>query len=295
MKTPLLALLLLAGPQLPAAAQGRGRPPAGDGLALSSSFSGREGFDSRSTGLSGTFALGRAGGYVFSGTAALEHHRTWTGGWFPGEVYDADLGLRAAGRRWSFGAGARSNSDRPYNSASETDFSLDANRVLSRRGPHSLLFGVNYSSRRSFLRGVPFPYLSYSYVGERLSLFLPFLLKWKLSESSDLSASYFPPRYFSLSLSRRLSPALALAATGGVQLRQYLLAGRPDKDQSLFLEQPSAGLRATLTSAGKKEAALWAAWGFRGFYYAGEQYDDRLRKTAVGAGALLGVTLKAPF
>lgn len=293
MKTLPLALLLLL-PAL-AAAQGRGRPPAEDSLLLSSAFSGRDGFDSRSAGLSAALGLGRAGGYALSASAGLEHHRTWTGGWFPAEVYDASFGLRAAGKKWSFGTGARSNSDRPFNSPSETDVNLDASTVLRRRGPHAVMFGLNYSSRRSFLKGVPFPYLSYSYTGERLTVFFPFALTWKFTEASSLQASYFPPRYFSLSVSRKFSPALTLALSGGVQLRQYLLAGRADKDQALFLEQTQAGLKTSLTPAKGWEASLWTGWGFRGRYYSGEQYDEHRAVTRTGAGPLLGLNLKKLF
>lgn len=293
MKALPLALLLLL-PAL-AAAQGRGRPPAEDSLQLSSTFSGRDGFDSRSAGFSSAFGLGRAGGYNFSGSAGVEHHRTWTGGRFPGEVYDASLGLRAAGKKWTFGAGARSNSDRPFYSPSETDLNLDASAVLRRRGPHSVMFGLNYSSRRSFLKGVPFPYLSYSYTGERLSVFFPFALAWKISEASSLRASYFPPKYFSLALSRKFSPALTLALSGGMQLRQYLLAGRADKDQSLFLEQTQAGLTASLTPLKGLETSLWTGWGFKGRYYSGEHYDEHRAVVRTGAGPLLGLGLKKMF
>lgn len=293
MKILPLALLLLL-PAL-AAAQGRGRPQSEDQLQLSSDFSGREGFDSRSAGLSAAFGLGRAGGCSLSGSAGVEHHRTWTRGWFPGEVYDTAFGLRAAGKKWTFGGGVRSNSDRPFNSPSETDLNLDASTVLRRRGPHSVMFGLNYSSRRSFLKGVPFPYLSYSYTGERLTVFFPFALRWKLSEAAALQASYFPPKYFSLSVSRKFSPALTLAFSGGIQLRQYLLAGRDDKDQSLFLEQTQAGLKASLTPAKGWEASLRAGWGFKGRYYLGEQYDDHRAEVRTGAGPLLGLDLKRLF
>lgn len=293
MKIRILALLLLL-PSL-APAQGRGRPPAGDSLQFSSSFSGRDGFDARSAGASAAFGLGRTGGYALSASAGVEHHRTWTGGWFPAEVYDASFGLRAAGKKWTFGAGARSNSDRPFNSASETDINLDASTVLRRRGPHSVMFGLNYSSRRSFLKGVPFPYLSYSYTGERLTVFFPFALTWKFSEASSLQASYFPPKHFSLSVSRKFTRSLTLALSGGIQLRQYLLAGRADKDQSLFLEQTQAGLKASLTPAKGWEAALSAGWGFKGRYYSGEQYDEHRAVVRTGAGPLLGLNLKGSF
>jgi len=292
MKKILLPLLLCL--PLSAAAQGRGRPQAADSLSVASAFSGRDGFDSRSAGFASAFGVGRLGGYAFGAAAAAEHRRTWTRGGFPAELYETSLGLRAAGKKWSFGAGVKSNSDRPYHSASETDLALDAVTTFRRRGPHSLLFGVNYSSRRSFLRGVPFPYLSYSYTSERLTIFFPFSLKWKASESGELSASYFPPRYFSLGYSQKLSGALALELSGGLQLSQYQLAGRPDKDYSLFLEQPHAGLTTRLAAAGL-EFSLRTAWGFRGRYFSGRQYDDHRASTGVGAGPQLGLNLKKSF
>jgi hypothetical protein len=290
-KIPLLLLLCLP---LSAAAQGRGRPQAADSLTVSSAFSGRENFDSRSAGFASAFSLGRLGDYGFGAAAAAEHRRTWTTGDFPAELYETSLGLRAAGKKWSFGAGVRSNSDKPYYSPSETDLFLDAVTTFRRSGPHSFLFGVNYSSRRSFLRGVPFPYISYSYTSERLTVFFPFSLKWKASESGELAASYFPPRYFSLGYSQKVSGALALELSGGLQLSQYQLAGRPDKEYSLFLEQPHAGLVTRVTQAGL-ELSLRTAWGFRGRYFSGRQYDDHRASAGVGAGPLLGLNLKKLF
>lgn len=289
-KLILLSVLLLP---VPAAAQGR--PPGADHLTLASAYSGRDGFVSRDAGLRSAFTLGRLGGYAFSGAADAVHRRTLTGGYFPGELYDASLGLRAAGKKWSFGAGAKSNSDRPFNSLSETDVTLDAATPLSRKGPHQFMLGFNYSSRRSFLRGVPLPYVSYSYNTERLNLFFPFGLKWRPVEGGELSASYFPPSYFSVAWAQKLSPALTLAPSFGLQLSQYLLAGRPDKDFSLFLEQPYAGLRADLAPAKGWLVSLSTAWGFRGRYYTGRTYDERHGKVRVGAGALLGLNLKRVF
>lgn len=291
MKNILLLLLVLP---LPAAAQ-RGRPPEADQVTLTTAFSGRGGFDSRSAGFKAAFGLGRLGPFAFSGQAGAAHVRTWSAGYFPGEVYETDLGLAARGGKWNLLAGARSNSDRPYNSVSETDLNLDASRALGRRGPHSFLLGLNYSSRRSFLRGLPFPYLSYTYTTERLTLFLPFRLRWLPAEGTEVSASYFPPSYFSASVSRRLAPWLTLAATGGRQLSQYLPAGRADKDQALFLEQPYAGLRATVVPAAGWEAALQGNWGFRGRYYTGEQYDDRHGKTGVDEGPSVSLSVKRQF
>jgi len=293
MKTTTL-ILLLALP-LPAAAQGRGRPQEPDNLSLGSVFSGRSGFDSRSASFASAFSLGRAGEYAFSGAADAAHHRTWTAGPFPGELYDTAFSLRAAGKKWSFGGGVRSNSDRPFNSLSETDLSLDALTTLRRPGPHTVMFGFSYSSRRSFLRGIPFPYLSYSYNTERLNLFFPFGLKWRPLEGGEFSASYFPPRWFTLAYKQKLSDALALSLQAGLQMNQYLLAGRADKDYALFLEQPYAGLRTEVVPAKGWGASLWTAWGFKGRYYTGKQYDEHRNKTATGAGPIAGLNLKKFF
>ncbi len=290
-----IALLMLLCLPLSAASQGRGRQQAPDNLSVASSFSGRDGFDSRSAGFASAFSLGRLGGYAFGAAAAAEHRRTWTAGDFPAELYETSLGLRAAGKKWSFGAGVKSNSDRPYHSPSETDLTLDAVTTFRRSGPHSFLFGVNYSSRRSFLRGVPFPFISYSYTSERLTVFFPFSLKWKTSERGELAATYFPPKYFSLGYSQKVSGALALELSGGLQLSQYQLAGRPDKDYSLFLEQPHAGLATRVTPAAGLELSLRTAWGFRGRYFSGRQYDDHRARTRVGAGPLIGLNLKKIF
>lgn len=292
MKNILLALLLL----YPCAARAqRGGPPERDSLELLSEFSGRGGLGSRSAGFKSSTGLGKAGAYAFSLSADALHRRGWGSEGFPGELYDVSGRLRAASRGWSFGAGLRSSSDRPFNSPSETDFSLDASRPIGGRGPHRFMFGVNYSSRRSFMRGVPFPYVSYSYRSEKLSVFLPFMALWKPAPGTEISASYLPPRYFSLSLSRRLSEKFRLGISGGMRLSQYLIAGRPDRDQSLFLEQPRADIQASYIPAAGWETALTVGWGFRARYFTGESYDEHHGVTGTGTGALAGFSLKRNF
>lgn len=287
-------LLILALPVF-LSAQGRGRPGAPDQLTLSSEFSGRDGFNSRSAGFTSAFSMGRLGNFDLSATAAATHHRTWDSAWFPGEVYDTGLRLKAKGRKWSFGAGLSSDSDRPFNSPSETDLSLDASVPLSRRGPHAFTLGLMYSSRRSFLRNIPLPYIAYSYFSEDLTIFFPFALHWRITENSDLDASYFPPKYFSISLTERVFRGVSIAAYSGIKLDQYLLAGRPDKDLSLFLERPYAGLRTTLKHASGCELSLSTGWGFKGRGFSGKSFDDRRSEKSAGAGPELGIALKKAF
>lgn len=292
MKNLLLALLLIS----PCAARAqRGGPPERDSLELLSDYSDRSGLGARTAGFKSSSALGRAGGYALSLSAEAAHRRGWDSESFPGELYEVSTRLRASSRAWSFATGVRSNSDRPFNSPAETDLSLDASRPIGGSGPHRFIFGVTYSSRRSFLRGVPIPYVSYSYNSEKLSIFLPFMLLWKPAPGTELTASYLPPRYFSLALSRRLSEKFKLGVSGGVRLSQYLISGRADKDQSLFLEQPRADLQASYSPAKGWETGLTAGWGFRARYFTGDSYDDHHAVTGTGTGPLLGFSVKRVF
>lgn len=292
MKELLLSLIILC----PAAAQAQGgRPPRPDSLELASEFSGRDGLDSRSAGFKYSAGLGRLAAYSMRFSAGASHLRSRGSAGFPGELYGVSAKLGAASRAWSFSAGARSDSDRPFNSKNETDLLLNASRPIGGRGPHRFIFGVNYSSRRSFLRGIPLPYVSYSYRSEKLSIFLPFRVSWRPAPGSELSASYLPPKYFLLSFSREVSASVTLGVSGGVRMSQYLLADRPDKDRSLFLEQPNVELNATLKPEGGWEAGLRAGWGFAARYFTGESYDEHHGLVRTGSGPLAGLSLKRSF
>lgn len=277
---------------------GQGRAPAGPqapGVSVAAAYSGREGFLSRSAGFSAAFPLGEAGGFSYSASAGASHIRFPGRRSFPGELYETHAGLRAAGKTWSFGASARSNSDRPFNSPAETDFGLDASRPVGGAGPHRFLFGVSYSSRRSFLPGLPFPYVSYAYRSETLTLLLPFSARWKFAPGHELAASYHPPKYFSVSVSREFSRELTCSVFGGTALSQYLPADRPDKSHSLFIERPQAGLRAALSPRPGWTAEVSAAWGLRGYTYEGSRYDDRRGKVSVGSGPEASLSLRRNF
>ncbi|KAF0124773.1 MAG: hypothetical protein FD189_2199 [Elusimicrobia bacterium] len=134
----------------------------------------------RRTGLDTAVPLGKSGDYAFSLAGGLEHINTSGHGYFPGELYKASLGLSAFNGGVSFSLGARSDSDRPYNSSSETDLGFNFTKELGASGARGAwLAGLNYSSRRSFLRGVPIPFLSYRYISDKWTFFAPFLVQWR--------------------------------------------------------------------------------------------------------------------
>ncbi|MDA8242643.1 MAG: hypothetical protein M0025_00785 [Elusimicrobia bacterium] len=294
MRGLLLALLLPAG----AAAQGLG--PGADPyradirrpfVAAGAGYSDAEGLRHRSARVSGNAVL-RPG---LTLEAGFSDHRILRDGWLPGELYTADLRLNARTRRYAFSAGVRSSSDRLFYSASETDLSLNAAKVLSAEGRHRLSFGLAYSSRRSFARGYPFPYLLYTYRTETLVFNLPFSALWRPSPDYEVSASYMPPKYCKLGLARRLTAEVKLGAEYSFSALQYDLAHRQDKSASTYIEQRSAGLTADYAPAGDYRLAAWAGWALRGRYYDGRTYDEHRDAVTTRPGPALALNFYRLF
>jgi len=295
MKTPLLILLLA----LPAAARaqgldiltGNGRP-AGAGersrLSVFGGYSDAEGLAHRSAAVEGSAVLGRGVGL----DAGFSGHRVIKDGWLPGELYTGALTLNARNRRNFFSAGIRSRSDRPFFSAYETDLALGASRTLSVSGPHSFSAGLMYSSRRSFARHIPFPYVMYSYQSEKFSFRLPFSASWRPAAGYELSASYMPPKYCAAAAEIKASEKLKFRAEYAFGALQFELARRRDKEESVFIEQANAGLRTEYAASRDYKLALWTGWTLRGRYYRGKTYDEHhdTRRIGPAPAVSLGLT-----
>lgn len=293
-----LLTLLLSLP-LNAAAQGmfapdhlgradQGRP----WVSASAGYSDAGGLTKRSGGASAGVPLGEAAGAKFTLNAAFFHNRILEDGWLPAELYDAGLQLAARGEKNFVTAGVRSSSDRPFNSLDETDLSANFARTVSKSGPHSVSAGLTYSTRRSFARHIPFPYVAYNYNSEKFSFRLPFSVSWRPEKAYEFSAAYMPPKYCQLSASVKASAALTLKAEYTYSAAQYDLAGRADKKDSVFVEQPNAGLRTIYRAGDAWIFALYTGSSLGGRYYRGRTYDNYRDKVHLsGAPAVsLGLT-----
>lgn len=297
MKNTILTLLF-AFP-LSAAAQGMFTP---DGLGRAdmgrpwitagAGYSDAGGLTKRSASFNSGTPLGAAGGAKFTLNAAFAHNRILEDGWLPPELYDAGLQLAVRGEKNFFTAGLRSSSDRPFNSMDETDVSANYARTLSNSGPHSWTAGLTYSTRRSFARHIPFPYVAYNYNSDKFSFRLPFSVSWRPEKKYEFSASYMPPKYGQISASLKASRALTLKAEFVLSAAQYDLAGRADKKDSVFVEQPSAGLRTSYRAADGWLFSLYTGSSLGGRYYRGKTYDNYRDKVHLhGAPAVsLGLT-----
>ncbi|MHB0995070.1 MAG: hypothetical protein ACYC2I_01730 [Elusimicrobiales bacterium] len=288
------ALLLLLALPLPAAAQGRPPAPAAS-LGLSSAYASPDGLMTRRAGLTGEAGLGEAAGLKLRLSAAAEHLRGLGGTPFPGELYKTDLRLTAEDRRHRLVLALGSNSDRPYHSPSETDLGFTFSRTFSEKGPRAWLWGLNYSSRRSFLRGLPFPFVGYRYVTESLTIVAPFMARWQASKKVSFSASLQPPKYFRLAAVWRPLPFVSAELEGGTALEQFLPAGRPDKDEAFYYETSYVALKPSIHLSRSLQLTPSLGWQLKSSHYTGSSYDDHRGRTSLPGGPSLGLAVKYDF
>lgn len=287
-----LALCLL----LPTAAAAQGGPPKPAAtLGASLSYAAPEGLISRRTGFSSEAALGETAGFSLRAAADLEHLRNLAVGYFPGKLYKAGFKLTAEKGDTRLALNLNSNSDRPFNSPSETDLGLTFTALLSENNGSAWLWGLNYSSRRPFLRGMPLPFITYRYTSKTLMVALPFMVRWQASKTLALSASYQPVKYFKAGLSWRPLPFFRAELEGGTALEQFLPAGRKDKSQALYYEASYISLKPSLSFSRAFELTPALGWQFTGLYYTGARYDDYKAKTRLRGGPTLGLSAKYNF
>lgn len=264
-------------------------------LMARTAYSDAEGLAHRSIAVSGSAGAGKAAGLGLTLEADASHHRIIRDGWLPGELYSGGVSLGARDRRNFFSAGIRSSSDRPFYSIHETDVSLNAARTFSGNGPHSFSAGLTYSSRRSFARRIPFPYVAYSYRSDRFSFRLPFSASWRPSGDYELSAGYMPPKYCQASFLAKASEKLSFKAEYVFSARQFELAGRPDKDESVFIEQSNAGLWTYYKASKDYNFFLWTGWALHGRYFRGRTYDEHHARTNIGSSPAVSLSAARLF
>lgn len=275
---------LAGGPPKPAAA-----------LGPYFAYAAPRGLISRRTGFTGETALGKAAGFGLRASADVAHIRSLGGGYFPGELYRAAFGLAVEKGGTRLALNLNSNSDRPFNSPKETDFGFTLSHDLPDGGHSTWLVGLNYSTRRSFLRGIPMPFLGYRYVTKNLTLMLPFMVRWQASREFALSASYQPVKSFKAGLSWRPRPFLRADLEGGVTLEQFLPSGRNDKSEELFYQTAYISLKPALSFSRRFEVTPALGWQFGGLYYQGASYDEYRNKVRLRGGPTCGLSARYTF
>jgi hypothetical protein len=293
MKNRILLLLLLAAPAA-ASAQGRPAAPAAS-LGMNFSYASPDGLITRRAGVNGEAGLGEAAGLKLRLSAAAEHLRGLGGTPFPAELYKTGLRLTAENRRDRLALSLESNSDRPYHSPSETDLGFTFTRTFSEKGPHAWLWGLNYSTRRTFLRSMPFPFIGYRYVTERLTIVAPFMARWQASKKISFSATLQPPKYFRLAAAWRPLPFVNAELEGGTALEQFLPAGRPDKSEAFYYETSYVTLKPSVNFSRALQLTPSLGWQLKSSHYTGSSYDDHRGRTRLPGGPSFGLAVKYDF
>lgn len=289
----LLPFAMLAA--APAAAQWG--PPQGNGPSASYSFLYADGglYQDRNS-LSIDAPLGQAAGAALRGAASFTSINSSGGGYLPANLYKEELRLSARKNNLSAAMFLNSNSDRPFNSPTETDLGVNLNADLAEPGTRGAwLLGVNYSTRRSFMRGMPMPYISYRYTTDKFMFMLPFMLRWQPRKDLSLSASWQPVKYYRLALAWRPAGPFSAELEGGTGLEQFLVAGRADKGDALYLQTSSLMLKPAVKLARRAELGATLGWRFKGLYYTGSRYDDYHYRRRFGGGPAAGLQFKYSF
>lgn len=300
MTKALITAFLLALPQLAAAqaqpltAEGRPKKPR---AALSAVYSHSSLANMKVTraGARGEALLGRAGTLELRAIAEASRINTHSSGYFPSQLYKTGFTITAENKATRLAVNLNSNSDEPFYSPSETDLGFNFSRTFSERGAHAWLFGLIYSTRRSYARSLPLPFITYRYASKDLFLLFPFMLRWQASAEISFTASYQPVKYYRLSANWRPAPFFNATLEGGTTLEQFLLAGRPVKGEALYHETSFLLLKPEFYLSRRLRLGAELGWQFSGAYYTGRAYDDHRNRTSAGSGRRAGLAAGYSF
>jgi hypothetical protein len=280
---------------MPAAAQWDPFAAQKPGLAASFSFSG-DGLHTRRQSLSAGAALISTGTFRLRASGSAAELQTSDGGYFPRRLYKDALALNAETDGLRAGITLNSDSDKPFYSPAETNLGLTVTKELPDGDAHGVwLLGLNYSTRRSFWRSVPMPFLAYRYVSDKLTVMAPFMASWRPVKTLTFSASWQPVKYYKLGVKWATARGLAAELEGGTGMEQYFLAGRADRNDALYLQTSFITLRTPVKITDRLELAPSAGWNFGGLYYTGSRYDDYRDKMRVKAGPSCGLSARYSF
>lgn len=254
-------------------------------------YGGGSGAFYRESNFSASSPLGKAGPWNLRLSLKGEHLFSGGDSHFPAELYRIGTNISARNGRAGIRLGARSNSDRPFGSFDTGDFSGDFTYVIS-TGTHRFMAGMNYSSRRSFLRGLPFPYVLYSYASGNVQFALPFFLRARLDTRWWLTLAYIPIKNGRAAIRYEASNDAFTELELCSQLEQYLLYRRPDKEQRLYRFSYSAALRHGFRLGRGFSAEVQAGYAFSNYYFTGKEYSDINNKKKLGNWPFAGFSLK---
>ena len=142
------------------------------------------------------------------------------------------------------------------------------------------------------------PMLIYEYKGEDLYLrggFLFLSVRWKINDKTSVNAAYFPIRNYTLSVSRKITEGLTASAELHGKSERYLLEGRVNKSEKLFLETNEAGIRLSQRIVKGLVVFGFAGYSFGSNYYKGDKINEKNDKVEIEDSIVLNAGLRYLF
>lgn len=235
---------------------------------------------------------GKIGPWSLRASLDAAHIRSSDDGYFPGELYRIKADGMARMRRFVVKIGARSDSDKPFSDLNTTDLSADFACTILSSGTHTIMAGVNYSSERSFMRGMPFPYLLYSYMSGNLQFALPFFVRVKLAPGLWFKGVYIPVKNGLVALRYEQKKGYFYEFELSSRFDQYLLYRRTDPDNRLYRAVSSVLIRQGFPLGRGFMAEVSAGWAYSNYYFTGKRFSDINDRINLGAWPFAGLSVK---
>ncbi len=300
--------MLLLAASVPASAADSGakdtpRPRPQNSAALEYTTHSTDGFDQSRYGIKSSLHLFTLGGMGITARIGAERVATTEPGYFPAELYDLTIGLGLRDENNIAEVMLNSRSDRPFHSMGEVSAGMYAfHRVWPR--PHGGLFaGLIYFPFERIIPeevvpvNVPFPFLMYLHAAPGLFVMagIPTILRWSPAEFLFLDFQYLPSRNITAWAGVRAGPAFRAGPEFVWRQRNYLLAGRGDKDEKLYQDTKQAGLKVSYRLFYVVELSLFGGYLFDARYFTGEKYDDVNNERRLKNGYVFSAEARAAF
>ncbi len=241
--------------------------------------------------------LGTVSGHAVYLKGLFGEYQTAGTEYFPKYLYDSRISISAMSGMETFVFSADSRSDKIYRTSRETDFGFNYFRTIeSWSTPQSTwMFALNYSSRRSFWEGIPIPFIAYRYLSEKFVFIAPFYAQWNMSRIWSLNARWFPVDGYAAGIKWQPSETFSLELRNGLESELFLISGRADPDESLYIQKFYVALNPVWKISSRAELSARAGWIIRSRFYHGDSYSDVNDSVRTGDGLAGYASLKLFF
>ena len=261
------------------------------------------GFDQAQYGIRSKIKLFNLGDGEISARIGGEYISTAEDGYFPSNLHNLTVALGMRDDDNMVEVMLNSRGDRPFHSMDEVSAGMYAfHRVWVR--PHGGLFaGLIYFPFERIIPeevmpvSVPFPFLMYLHAAPGLFIMagIPTILRWNPTDFLFLDFQYLPSRNITAWAGMRAGRAFRAGPEFAWRQRNFLIAGREDKDEKLYQDHKQAGLKLSYRLFYVVELTLFGGYLYDARYFTGEKYDDVNDERRLKNGHAFSAEAKAAF